>query len=154
MVLMRHWWGELQGASWLFPGRVPWQIYVGPIHNGIWTLLWLLSAAYVVLRLIPPRPRWSDLMRQPGILFLVLMSAIAILILCLAYAVPVVGTGQTWAMIGSGLALALLWTVASRRQRSRTEPGWIESLGRAVAIGWIFTITLNDPLLFLAILLS
>ena len=154
MTSMRHWWNDLKDSHDVFQGPPPWQIFIGPVHNGLWTLLWVLSAAYLVMRLIPPRPPWSDVIRQPGILFLGLMAALPMLIFIFFYLIGLMKTWETWAMIGSGLVLALLWIVASRRQRSRMEPGWIETFGRSVAIGWIVIIIANDPLIFLAFWLS
>jgi hypothetical protein len=151
MASMRHWWHEVWEFHRVFQGPPPWQIFVGPVHNGLWTMLWVLSAAYLVMRLIRPRPPWSDLIRQPGVLFFELMIAFILIVLC--QFVPT-ETMETWGLTVLGLALALLWIAVSRYWRSGAERGWIEAFGRAVAVGWIMIITANNPVIFLAFWLS
>ena len=100
------------------------------------------------MRLIRPRPPFSTLIHQPGLLFFGLMLGhmIIFMIVCQFASME---TMETWPLIVFGLTLTLLWTAVSRHWRSRTEPGWIEGFGRALGFVWIITITAGFPVLLL-----
>ena len=142
MALMRTRWAQLQRVGNSLPKGLPWQALVGIVQNGLNISLWMLTLAYLVIRLIPPRPPGPDLIRQPGMLFLGSMIALLILSMLLSAFVPLV----PWTNIPIALALVLSWLVASRRHRSRAEPGWIEVLGRTVGVGWIVSEASSYPL--------
>ena len=145
MALMRPWWNQFQ-MVWINNRKAPsWHDYVGIVQGGLSLSLWMLTAAYLGMRLIPPRPRGSDLMRQPGMLFLGLMIALGILLLLLSAFVPLV----PWTNVIIAFALGLSWLAASRRYRSRAELGWIEGIGRSVAVGSIVTTAAVYPLYLL-----
>ena len=128
---------------------LPWQIYAGSVHTGLNIALLMLAVAYVVMRLIPPRPPRSDLIRQPGMLFLGLLIGLGLvlfLFVALSAFVPLVaGTNMIIALV-----LGLSWGAACRRYRSRAEPGWIEGLGRTVGVGLVVSIAVTYPLYLLA----
>ncbi len=42
-----------------------------------------------------------------------------------------------WTNVVIALALGLPWLAACRRYRSRAESGWIEGMGRFVAVAWV-----------------
>ena len=84
MALMRTRWNQLQMAGMASRKGIPWQGYVGTVHSGLNIALFMLAVAYLVIRLIPPRPPRSDLIRQPGMLFLGLMIALPILLMPLS----------------------------------------------------------------------
>jgi hypothetical protein len=108
--------------------------------------LLMLSAAYLVMRLTPPRPQRADRIRQPSMLLLGLMIALTMLAMLVSAFVVLV----PWTNIVFGLALALSWFVASCRYRTHAEPGWIEGIDRALGIGWVLTTTASYPLFLLA----
>ena len=98
--------------------------------------------AYVWIRLIPPRLPKSDVIRQPGMLFLVLLIAAGFLYMALSAFVPL--GAETNIIIA--VALGLSWGAACRRYRSRAEPGWIEGLGRSFGVGLVVAIAASYPL--------
>src|SRR3954462_11536712 len=68
MALMRPRWNQFQ-MVWTAIRKVPtWQSYMGIAQSGLALSLWMLTLAYLVMRLIPPRPPRSDLIRQTGML--------------------------------------------------------------------------------------
>jgi hypothetical protein len=136
MASMRPGWNQFQ-MFWAGTKRAPtWQAYVVMAQTGLTIALLMLAVAYVWIRLIPPRLRGSDLMRQPGMLVLVLLIGLSMPLLALSAFVPLVApTNMIFA-----LALGLSWYVACRRYRSRAEPGWIEGLGRSFGVGLVVAI--------------
>ena len=145
MALMRPRWSQFQMA-WTGIRKAPtWQSYVGIAQNGLALSLWMLTMAYLVMRLIPPRPPKSDLIRQPGMLLLGLMIGLVILLMPLSVFVPLV----PWTNVIIALALGLSWLATCRRYRARAESGWIEGLGRIVAVGWVASTAAIYPLYLL-----
>ena len=118
----------------------------GLSQTGLNFALLMLALAYLVIRLIPPRPPRSDLIRQPGMLLLGLMIGLAILLMPLSAFVPLVA----WTNMIIALALGLSWLAACRRYRSRAELGWIEGLGRSVGVGLVVSTAATYPLYLLA----
>ncbi|HEY4565092.1 MAG TPA: hypothetical protein VIJ36_19060, partial [Thermoanaerobaculia bacterium] len=82
---------------------------------------------------------WPDLVRQPGMLSLVLLIGIAFICLALSAVAPKVA--QPTMVIA--LALGLSWAGACFYFRSRAEPGWIEVLGRVFAVGLIVALAVS-----------
>ena len=125
---------------------IPWHVHAVTVHAGLTVALLMLTVAYVWIRLIPPRLPTSDLIRQPGMLSLVLLIGLAFLYLALsAFVSLVAGTNMIIA-----LALGLSWGAACRRYRSRAESGWIEGLGRSVGVGLVVSIAASYPWYLLA----
>lgn len=146
MALTRPRWNQFQ-MVWTGIRKAPtWQSYIGIAQSGLALSLWMLTTAYLVMRLIPPRPPRSDLIRQPGMLLLGLMIGLAILLMLLSAFVPLRG----WTNVIIALALGLSWLAACRRYRSRAEPGWIEGMGRFVGVGWVVSTAATYPLYLLA----
>jgi hypothetical protein len=119
-----------------------WQAYVGMTRTGLTIALLNLAVAYVWIRLIPPRLRRSDLIRQPGMLVLVLLIGLAFVYVALSAFVP----RGAWMNLIIALPLGLSWGAACRRYRSRAEPGWIEGLGRSFGLGLVVAIATTYPL--------
>jgi hypothetical protein len=143
---MRPLWNELQRATMASGKGTPWHAYAGTVPTGLNIAVLMLALAYLVIRLIPPRPPRSDLIRQPGMLLLGLLIGLVILLMALAAFVPmVVGTNMIIALV-----LGLSWGAACRRYRSRAEPGWIEGLGRSVGVGLVVSTAAIDLLYLLA----
>jgi hypothetical protein len=146
MALMRPRWNQFQ-MVWTEIRKVPtWQSSIGIAQSGLALSLWMLTLAYLVMRLIPPRPPRSDLIRQPGMLLFGLMIGLAILLMLLSAFVPLVG----WTNVIIALALGLSWLAACRRYRSRAQSGWIEGVGRFVGVGWVVSTAATYPLYLLA----
>ncbi len=148
LASMRQKWNEFQ-MTWAGTMRVPtWQAYVELVQDG-WHIafLYLALMAYVYIRLVPPRLPMSDLIRQPGVLFLGLMIAFLMSRLALAL-VAFVPPFPPESLVFA-LALGLSWYVACRRYRSRAEPGWIEVLGRSFGVGLVVSDAANYPLYLL-----
>ena len=145
MALMRPRWNQFQ-MVWTGIRKVPtWQSYIGIAQSGLALSLWMLTLAYLVMRLIPPRLPKSDLFRQPGMLLLGLMVGLVILLMFLSAFVPLVA----WTNVIIALTLGLSWLAACRRYRSRAESGWIEGMGRFVGVGWVVSTAATYPLYLL-----
>jgi hypothetical protein len=143
---MRPLLNELQRATMASEKGTPWQVYAWIVPTGLNIAVLMLAFAYLVIRLIPPRPPRSDLIRQPGMLLLGLLIGLVILLMALSAFVPmVVGTNMIIALV-----LGLSWGAACRRYRSRAEPGWIEGLGRSVGVGLVVGNAAIDLLYLLA----
>ena len=133
---MRPGWNQFQ-MFWDGIKRVPtWQAYAGMAQTGLTIALMSLAVAYVWIRLIPPRLPASDLIRQPGMLVLILLIASAFLYTAVSAFVP--PAASTNMIIG--LAFGSSWVAACRRYRSRAEPGWIEGLGRSFGVGLVVAV--------------
>lgn len=136
MAEMRPGWNQFQ-TFWAGINRPPtWQAYAGMAQAGLTMALLNFAVAYFWIRLIPPHLPWPDLIRQPGMLSLVLLMGLAFL--CLALSVLVPQVPQPTMIIA--LALGLSWGAACYRYRSRAEPGWIERLGRFFGVGLVVAI--------------
>jgi hypothetical protein len=136
MASMRPGWNQFQ-MFWAGTNRTPtWQAYAGMAQIGLTIALLNLAVAYVWIRLMPPRLPWLDLMRQPGMLVLILLIGLAFLYMALSVFIPL--GAETNKIIA--LALGLSWYVTCRRFRSVAEPGWIEGLGRTFGVGLVVAI--------------
>jgi hypothetical protein len=114
MTSMRPGWNQFQ-MFWAGTKRAPtWQAYVGMAHTGFTIAVLELAVAYVWIRLIPPRLPRSDLIRQPGMLFLILLIGSSFLLMALSAFVPLVA----WTNMIFALALGSSWGAACRRYRS------------------------------------
>jgi hypothetical protein len=146
MASMRSAWNRFQ-TFWASVKTAPTrQAYLVMANTGLAIALLVLAVAYLVIRLIPPRPPRSDLIRQPGMLPLGLLIGLLIPLMALSAFVPrVAGTNMIIALV-----LGLSWGAACRRHRSRAEPGWIEGLGRSVGVGLVVSTAAIDALYLLA----
>jgi hypothetical protein len=141
LASMRPGWKQFQ-AFWAGIKTVPtWQAYAGISQTCLTIALLNLAVAYVWIRLISPKLPWRDLMRQPGMLVLILLIASAFLYMAVSAFVP---PGASTNMI-VGLALGLSWVAACHRYRSRAEPGWIEGLGRSFGVGLVVAVAASYP---------
>jgi hypothetical protein len=136
LASMRPGWKQFQ-TIWAGMKMVPtWQAYVGIAQADLTIALLDLGVAYVWIRLIPPRLPGPDMMRQPGMLLIILLIGLAMPLLPLSAFVPLDGpTTKIFAVV-----LGLSWYVACRRYRSYAEAGWIEGLGRCFGVGLIVAI--------------
>jgi hypothetical protein len=139
MASMRPGWNQFQMFCAGNKMAPTWQAYVGMAQTGLTIALLNLALAYVWIRLIPPHLAMSDLIRQPGMLVLVLLIGLAFLYMALSAFVP---QGASMNLI-IALALGLSWGAACRRYRSRAEPGWIEGLGRSFGVSVVLFIAMT-----------
>jgi hypothetical protein len=136
MASIRPGWNQFQ-TFWDGTNRIPtWQAYGGMAQVVLTIALLSLAVAYVWIRLIPPHLPWPDMIRQPGMLLLILLIGVALLCAALSAIAPKVAQPT----IVIALALGLSWCAACYHYRSRAEPGWIEGLGRAFGIGLLVAI--------------
>jgi hypothetical protein len=139
MAMMRTVWNQFQVVVGTNNGvSLPWQTYVyaEKVRSCSTIAILMLAVAYVWIRLVPPRLPTRDLIRQPGMLSLVLMTGLSTLLWPLSAFVPLKPpTNAIFALV-----LGLSWCVACRRYRSRAEPGWMEGLGRVFGVGLVIAI--------------
>lgn len=94
----------------------------------------LLTPAFLLFRLRKPRPSWRSLLRQPGMvgcLAAVLAVLIEIDLMWFAVEIP------TPMPLNIGLAVVTAWTVLGVFRLWRSEPSWVNRLGRVLGVGWI-----------------
>jgi hypothetical protein len=149
MAMMRPRGIEFQMVSIPLRNAPTWRSYVPMARDGLGLLIAMLTWAYLGMRLIPPKPLRSDLIRQPGMLFICIVFTSLILMQILSAFIPLVPEGP-WMNLLIACAVGLPWLVAARYYRSRAEFGWIEGVGRSVAVGWIVITALSYPLYLLA----
>jgi hypothetical protein len=142
MAMTRPAWNQFRSVWSETRKPVTWEAYLGMVQMSLGRFLFMLTAAYLLMRLIPPRPPRSELIRQPGMLYLGLTFAVTMILMPLSLVVPLVA----WTNVPIALALGILWFAACRRYRWCAEPGWIEAIGRTVAIGWIVVTLAAYPL--------
>lgn len=125
--------------------------------SGLVLHLWMLSAPFVVsmtialipIRLISPRPRWRRAALQPGTV------AACAAVLAMSYVGTLYGTVRFVATkdpeltagdaafalmcltIFVGFSIIAAWTTLLAAGLWRTDPTWIDRLGRIVAVVWI-----------------
>lgn len=112
------------------------------------------TVAALALRLRRPRPAFRLLMRQPG----AVASLVVVLLVALVGAFGAVAVGVKWGLnsygvqTGGNIPISLLilfgllvavsgvvgaWLGLAFSSRRRTEPGWIDLLGRALGTLWV-----------------
>jgi hypothetical protein len=147
-VLLAQTFADLCRHAWWSREYLPerWPRFWHGIHDDVRNTLWYgvqlafvalfgMTPAYVILRLIRPRPPLLALLRQPG------MVAALSMIFGLFW-----GTGWllmlfprkvdslTAAPAAAGGAVALAWVVLAMSRQWKSEPGWIDRLGRILGI--------------------
>lgn len=130
LAAMRPGWNQFH-TFWAHARASPTtQAYAGLARSCLTIAVLDLAVAYVWIRLVPPRLPVPDLIRQPGVLVLILLIGLAFICLTLSAVAPRVAQ-PSWVI---ALALGLSWVAACLYHRSRSETGWIETLGRSFAI--------------------
>jgi hypothetical protein len=86
-----------------------------------------LSLAYLIVRLLPPRPRLRVMVGQPGVVALgaTFLAALATTL-----------RSSWFTLVLTLLAIPIAWSVLAARGRWRSESGWIDAFGKAVGVGW------------------
>jgi hypothetical protein len=112
MTSMRPGWNQFQ-MFWAGMKRAPTcQAYVEIAHTSLIIVFLNIDMSYIWMRLIPPRLPRSDMIRQPGMVFLILLIALSFLLLALSAFVPMVA----WTNMLFALALGLSWGAAERQK--------------------------------------
>jgi hypothetical protein len=88
MARMCTLWNELRVVGMAGRMGIPGRLRAGTVPTGLNLALLVLVVAYLVIRLIPPRPPGSDLIRQPGMLLFGLLIRLSTLSMALSAFVP------------------------------------------------------------------
>jgi hypothetical protein len=144
-----------------------WRMHIDSYHAGLlfvtaliyltWPFLVVGTLAFVTIRLHGARPRAARLMRQPGMvacasaLFVVIARGLVSGPIREAafLQVPSIPTHATEAdravltmaicdaLTFGGYTVLAAWLVLALGRRWRSEPGWIDRLGRFLGVAWI-----------------
>jgi hypothetical protein len=140
----------LAGSRFVYPWGTPWRFAFIPWHvrGTIAPALISLTAAIVIIRLIPPRPSRPQLFREPGF-------AAAFITLVLIGSKSVCDSVdwliddniiqfprhvREWCSIEvwiSGLIVMAVWLALALAGSWRAEASWIDRAGRVLGILWI-----------------
>jgi hypothetical protein len=135
------------------PGR--WPVFWGATHdslrNSVWygyqvaeTLLLGMTPAFLVVRLRRPRPPLRSLLRQPGTLAgLAMVFGLFWGTGCLLWLFPDKLDSMTAAPAAVGGSVAVGWCAMVVCRRWRSEPGWVDRLGRVLGFAAIGTALLG-----------
>ena len=86
-----------------------------------------LTPAYIIIRLLPPRPPLREVAGQPGVV------AVGVILLG-----NIVSLRSSWfTMVIGLLAIPVAWSIVVVRGRWRTETGWIDAFGKAIGVCWL-----------------
>ena len=104
-----------------------------------------LTIVLLILRIMPPRPRWRSLFRQPGMIacltlvvqwllkdsFMLLSTVLSTnrYVSVSSYFMGPLYSGQGVILTWGAMALARIW---------RPEPSWIDRAGRGIGLLFIF----------------
>ena len=105
-----------------------------------------VTGALLVIRVLPPRPRWARLAIQPG--FLGCVAVLVALIPGLAEVLPIlhrpgfagsVGFEQVWGQATRYCSSAAFgaWFALAMCRRWRVDPSWIDRSGRILGVFWL-----------------
>jgi hypothetical protein len=95
-------------------------------------LLLVIGVAILALRVRPPRPRWQEVLEQPGFWaclapVLALLSLVPLGLLFGVRCLPL--------LLSSAVGIAWMALAVTRRWHPR--PSWLERLGQALGLGWL-----------------
>lgn len=119
--------------------------FVLPILGG--PALAAVTAALVVVRLLPPRPVRRDLFRQPGFTAGCVALAVTARGFLEAELLEQTIGHDDWfiaiewigAIKGASMCILVAWPMLALAGALRAERGWIDQAGRAVAIFWVLS---------------
>lgn len=127
-------------------GRVSWQSVLDSSETRrlcavivIWFLfpaIAVLTPTYLFIRLRRPRPPRRAIVREPGMLSILIGFGLMALIIPVS---SVLGLQmlRPYGFFIISIVVGLVWLVASRQDNAIRERGWIRSVGRAIAFGWV-----------------
>jgi hypothetical protein len=125
----------------------PWSATRHDVRNTLWygfqiafAFLSGMAPAYVLLRLMRPRPPLRALLRQPGIVAaLAMIFGLFWVTGCLFILFPEKVDSMTAAPIAVGGTVAASWLVLALSRQWKSEPGWVDRLGRILGVVAIVT---------------
>jgi hypothetical protein len=141
-------WNLTARASRGYPSKT-WMLPVAERVAPLLPCLAAWSAAIIVIRCVPPRPRRRRLVAQPGLVAAVVVVATLITesALLLGAAMvdgrhgssdpPSFGNGIVLLAHHAGWSVAASWLTLAFIGRWRPEASWIDRLGRLLAFAWI-----------------
>lgn len=91
-----------------------------------------LSFALLLLRIVPPRPSWPELARQPG----TVACAAAIVALFGTFWFEELRPGPI-SVAAMGVAVGLPWLGLALSRRWHAEGSWLDRAGRALGVCWL-----------------
>jgi hypothetical protein len=141
LTAMRPGWDRFQTFWAAANGAPTWQAYAGIARTSFTIAVLELVVAYIWIRLIPPRLPWRDLIRQPGMLLLILLIGFSFVYMAVS-AFVLLGAASDMIIV---FPLGMSWAAACFRYRARAEPGWIEGLGRCLGVGILIAIATTYP---------
>ena len=139
--MLRHW-GALMGPIIRAGGPGVWRTYAFLVIVGTLALIWVLTPAFLFMRLRRPRPHLRELIWQPGTMACTVAAVLFVpvsLVTAWNWLFPLVFAG----------AILSCWVLAAVTDRLRPEASWLDRLGRVLGIGWCLTGFLPIILAFL-----
>jgi len=118
--------GELVSYVWLTPVNILFEIGLPP--------LFLSTLAFLLIRLRKPRPPWTILLRQPGTAAMLAVAfeiVVEVDIRWFGVEVP------TPTPVNTAVAVIAAWLILGITRLWRTEPSWVDRLGRVLGVCWI-----------------
>ncbi len=116
--------------------KLRWYLWLTPftiLRESLVPLLVCVTPAALLFRLRRPRPAWGRILRQPGAIACLSVLAATLLVVDLTW----LGVSIPTRFINMGGVVTASWFVLLVTRRWRSEPGWVDRLGRAVGVGWI-----------------
>jgi hypothetical protein len=110
------------------------------IHDGALACVWMLTLAFLVIRLRRPRPRLLDLLRQPGTvacLVALLMTALLVVNVAASTDRPRLSTWFQWLSIVGANGVVLGWAMLGIARAWTPERSWIDRTGLVLGFCWL-----------------
>ena len=124
--------------NWIFFHAPPGALGFALAQDAFWLFFPCLlvgSFCFICVRLLPPRPPWAAIFRQPG--WCACLGSIVGVMLGYAEGV-VIENPVPSAIVPSTVAVA--WLVLAVSRKWQAEPSWIDRAGRLVGVLWLVTI--------------
>ena len=138
------------------PGGMAWRLAteLAQVVERLTPYLTVGSLAVLALRLRSPRPGWRRFIGSPGLVACA-MGALGMVPALLTDLITNALSGRPWAIAWArtvedlapgnlaglsavvGMAVLVAWIAMAATRRWRTEPSWIDRLGRFLGAGWI-----------------
>lgn len=139
------------------PGMRPF-LYIQYAGSAFNPYLATVTAAWLFIRLRRPHPGWRRLGRQPG--FIACAVATAAMAIEAAWIGALLAIGSRFIHVSTifvgyaqevSFAVAGGWIALAISGRWRTEPGWIDRMGRIIGIVWILVTVVEWSRYFLLV---
>jgi len=155
-------WGKLRAFEFVSapgPPILPFDLMTGKsarsfdlvrfLYRASLPFLWTLPLAFLIIRLLPPRPRFRRLVRQPGmaaccsaILAMIFVASRTLILSAGVRAAFNRGYAASWwALEVTAPEIAMMvggaWFILAMGGWWRPERSWVDRLGIALAFGWL-----------------